>query len=221
MLAHKVNEDARLFFFEVKYPEEYGVWYPTYDQDIEYLKSRILTYRSAHTTEMDMETSQYYEGAKTLIEVFDLFMATGIATICKDMNVLIENIKEPEHFDHAEVQFHMICDQTQVDDSGKMTSSAKGDYKITLIYTRETNNPCGIFLIYGENLDNGNTFTVGDTLVSKIGLTTDHLNWLDEGAKCFPAGPILKYSENFPIYATLANQIMDRLKDTLDIIVYD
>lgn len=216
----EVCGDARSFSFSVEYPEEYGVWFPTYSKDMDYLISRILTYRSAHTMMMDPETSQYYEGAKTLVEILDLFFTTGIMKTCKSVQVNIENTKDSDQCNCAEINFAFNVDREIVNNAGELTAREYGNYYISLLYTRETADPSGIFIIHGRNTNNLNTFTVGSTLVSEVDVITENLNWLDESAKCFPAGPILKYSENFPTYAMLGHMICEQVIKTCDRIEY-
>ena len=211
---HILHDSPKALSANVVYPSGYNSKNPLYEYDIEYLKSRILTYRSAHSKQIDPTTSQYYEGAKTLVELLDIICRFGVVNEIYNMHISLNN--EPGKFPESRVNF--IMRTTQLADIGGPEQQI--NVEITLLYTGKTDHTCGMFIIAGHivELDSNNEviyrdkskfFTVGDTDITTLynNIPDTILSIVDMG-KCFKAGEILKYSENFPTYSKLSDDII-------------
>lgn len=237
---HIINESVKSLYATVEYPEDYRYTNTFYNNDIEYLKSRILTHRSINSSKVDPVTSQYYEGAKTLVELMDIVHRTGMVHRIFNVSITIDtsnDVKLPE----ASITFIMEPHHTTLCDT--INIEEKPFIIMTLLYTTKIDNHChygnivskasldeandsgGMFLIAGRKasakivmIDSeprieftpcSEIFTLGDTPIESLfDVVPDRLECFSQGT-CYRTGSILKYSENFPTYSKLAEDITE------------
>ena len=202
----------RLFTFTVPYSDAVspGMFMTFYRNELEYIKTRIRTFRSIHSSDLDTETSQYYEGAITCVDVFDIFCRTGTVVDIKPLMVTIDNTSG--HFPHV-----LLTTKLKLAEYGAKIA-------LSIYYTRHTKFVgVGMFVVRCQLLEDdwetyipGKEFTVGDVIAEC--LMPNDLSWTHESFtslfsdKCFQAGNVLKYSENFWSPSILASEFAQQLR---------
>lgn len=198
-----------------KFPNGCTHW----DRDLEHIKTKVMTHRSNHSCEIGVDASCYYEAAKTLLFVLDLFFCTGRMrkpfskielAICPDKTDGVPYVKLDAWAQLPVSEFHNIDHQLI----------------ISMVYTNAdtVHNEDGIFVIKTSITTEGGkfvkSFVLGDSnrmvaeYVTPASAAWDFLAPRGDDT-CWLSGPVLKYSENFPapsIMIDAINTIFDEVE---------
>lgn len=174
----------------------------------EYYLSRIMTHRSINTRLIDEYTSNYYEAAKTLIDILDIIKRCIPGFLKSSISIVIDG--ESTDLQRTVVTVDFSTEVTGLGDQGMF--SVPVDMTASLKYTKCTKDaaPNGVFVITFMIMNKPEThITIGtERLLDYIDLEKyPHMSYWTDTDKCTKVNHVLKYSENFPAPSILAHDI--------------
>lgn len=191
------------------------------EDDMDYLRTRIMTYRSVHSLMIDEKTSRYYESAKTMIDLLNIFRKMdSYAIFISEVEVVVQpDTEDSIGYARLTAPCHVTARQ-YTDCSHRYSVSTDmqiqmyyadygndaGFYYIRLIPSNETNEPVSVGSLYLSDY-------IMPEDAKKYPFLEDYAN---EGM-CFPVGLVLKYSENFDAPSNLEKQFEDAMREAISI----
>lgn len=157
--------------------------------DMEYLKSRIMSNRSANTMRLSLNDGRLYEASKALIEVIDYTLQADIDIGVKQINVVIDN--------DIDLPITKITAKVVV-----FKPKVYGPFTVDFIYTMagQKSKYGGFIVVFRPDLEELEPSTVGDTPVHEHFGVIPALDALINvpNATCLKSAKSLTFSENFP-----------------------
>ena len=167
--------------FTIVYPDNAMIVKQMRHEDMEYLRYRILTDRSERKPMVSVDTSRFYEGAKTLVDLLEYTDTTGHVLKLKTVDVIVDINGRG----HSEICASAVC-QSSFLKIHKLTI----DPELVIKYSYDGPD--------GEN--KFGTYSIGVSITnSNITKTTHFADVL--------SGEILKYSQNFKSPSVFADDI--------------
>lgn len=220
-----MNNDVRQFQCEVVFNRGNNSPYlvDTFgEDDMNYLRTRIMTHRSVHSSMIDEKTSRYYESAKTMIDLLNIFRRMdSYAIFISEVEIVVQPDTEDEvGYARLTAPCHVTARQ-YTDYSHRYSVST--DMQIQMYYA-DYGNDAGFYYIRLIPMSDDATgpVSVGSLYLSDYILPEDAKkysfleDYADEGM-CFPVGLVLKYSENFDAPSNLEKQFEDAMREAISI----
>jgi len=178
-----------------------------WNMDLDYIKTNVMTHRSNHSCEISVDASCYYEAAKTLLDLLNLFYLSGcLMDAFTRIHMVISPVNEED------VPYVSLVAYAKTNDN------TDRDVIISMMYSnaKSIKTEHGIFTIRVSvgNMDTNNLrhYTLGcDGVLMAEYIMQNTPAWAlldphgDDG--CWIAENILKYSENFPAPTIMINKI--------------
>ena len=192
------------------------------EDDMDYLRTRIMTHRSVHSSVIDEKTSRYYESAKTMIDLLNIFRRMdSYAIFISEVEIIVQPDTEDEvGYARLTAPCHVTARQ-YTDCSHRYSVST--DMLIQMYYA-DYGKDAGFYYIRLIPMSDDATgpVSVGSLYLSDYILPEDAekysflADYADEGM-CFPVGLVLKYSENFDAPSNLEKQFEDAMREAISI----
>jgi len=181
-------------------------------EDIDYLRAKVSVNRSAHGSIINEVNSRYYEGAKTLVDLLDYSHLSGCIESLMNLSLRID--PEPsENIPMSELDALVYARTNEtIKDLGEENLQLAGLVKLNFVFTNagiKSTNGAYIITVTAPGLDSSKKITIGTvSAFEHLGNFVRGTRFFeDSGDKCYPAGPTLRYSENFPTPSTFAVQM--------------
>lgn len=188
--------------------------------DLDHIKTKVMTHRSNHSCEIGVDASCYYEAAKTLLNILNLFYLTNRL---KNPFMQIRLTIAPENC--SGVPFVKLLAISKLPNS--VYKNIERDAFITMVYSNADTikNENGIFVIkmgvMTPQLNFNKEHILGDssTLMAEY-IEPNSAAWKflnpHSDDSCWVAGPVLKYSENFPAPSVMIGRINRLFEDLME-----
>lgn len=186
-----------------------------WDMDLDHIKTKVMTHRSNHSCEIGVDASCYYEAAKTLLSILNLFYISEIFRnpFSKPFSQIRLTIS-PENC--SGVPFVKLLATSEFPES--RYKNIKRAAIITMMYSNADTikNEDGIFAIKVGLMTPEYNFkaerVLGDVnafMAEYVEPNSPAWEFLNPRGDdhCWVAGPVLKYSENFPAPSVMIGHI--------------